>query len=701
MPSDKRIFSASGLANWTMRNLQLNGATNGDSRLGEDFVVALESEITEARMGNAYHGARFTALVGALGAHGIKISPSRLVGVVGEIISLESKLHSELKKSDFSLKAFGREYPLGTYSFALVAFRCGDTKFLDELLQALQSADHTTISHFRSFFKELPTASRLLVDHAWLGDEDKNIDPEATVAVMERAVRFGGTFDIPQLTDSALRALVLVCDEYLNDQTRAVAKLEEFRPKVSSYLLKDEEATLLLHQKRYKEALDIWETILPQWKPEIDNESSPVIAFAWRKAAICAGLAEQWKRAGKFLSKGAEAAAEIKNRVLHAAFVADSGYAYWKTGDLRSAASKLAVAIKELDEVPNTKDELRAFKVRKTLGQTLIHIQNSLAGAKADSHAFVPPPAFCTDPGLSDKLRELPDSDSELLWMFLLQIEALGRLEPVIYKKVCLKLGRSTNPAVRLFLAEVKLVHAIHSVHWDAVPAAAQEFARVFRITKTKALTSTTPLAPLEESAFGVPAVLEDFALTAHGLFAAVVSAFCRDSLDISNIQRWKRCSKKLETASEIKVWIEDAERLLSVPTDEAMKVLYDGSETRVKRALAAINVAAADMRSPEELFYSQLMILWGIADNPLQRFLGVELGGKFGQQWSERVKFAGLLRSPRLTIPTIEKACSETCAGMQKPARILLAAEAAISLRMPEEVRQKLQAWAQVPSAA
>jgi hypothetical protein len=700
LPSDKPIFPGSGLANWTMRTLQLIGATDRDCRLGEDFVAALESEMTEARMGAAYHAPRFTALVGVLGASTIKMSPKQLVHVIGEIISLKVELQTELKKTDFRLKAFGRDYALGTYAFALVAFRCGDTKFLDELLEAIQLAGRTILSHFRSFFKELPTASRLLVDRAWLGDEDKKIDPETTVTVMERAVKFGRMFDVPELSDVALRALVLVCDEYLNDQSRAVKKLEEFRPNVASCLLKDEEATLLLHQKRHEEALDIWETILPQWKLEPDAENSPIIAFGWRKAGMAAGLANQWERAAKLLLGGAKAATEVKNQVLHAALLADSAYASWKADDIQSAVSKLAVAIEKLDKIPDTKDELQAFKVRKTLGQTLIHIHHSLEGIKTDPSAFVLPPAFCSDPGLSDKLRDLPDSDQELLWMFLVLIEALARLKPVVYKKVYSKLNRSRNTAVRLFLAEVTLMYTIYSADEAVVPVAAEEFARVFRITKANVITGKRPLT-LEPSVFKVPATSEDFALTVHGLYAALVSNFCRTSLEISELQNWKKWSKKLATASQIQGWIEIAERLLWAPTSEAMKVLYDPNETAARRAIAAINDASAKTLSPDQLFYSQLMILWGMADNPLQRFLGVELGAKFAQQWIEKIKFTGLLRSPRLTVPMIEKACSEVYPAMQKPARILLAVEPAISLRIPEEVRQKLQAWAQLPSIA
>ncbi|PYL09683.1 MAG: hypothetical protein DME33_03325 [Verrucomicrobia bacterium] len=617
---------------------------------------------------------------------------------MSEISSLEPKVQDVFKKANFRLKAFGREYPLGVYAFALIAYRCHDTRFLEELLKAIGAADAKIIEYFRAFFADLPTASRILVDHAWLGDEDKKVDPKATAATMERAIEFGRTIKIPQLSDVALRALVVICDEYLHDQGRARESLKKFRPQTPSYLLRDEEATLLLNQQQYEEALSIWEEILPQWKLPVDAEGSPLITFAWRKAGIAAGLANRWERAGQLLLRGADTATEIKDDALRAALLADSGYAFWKAGDIRVAISQLAAAIEQLDKIPNTKEELRAFKIRKTLGQTLIHIHNSLEGTKPEAHAYVPPLAFCSDPGLSDKLRELPDSEPEMLWMFLVRIETLAQLEPVVYKKVRSKLECSKNTAVRLFLAEVGLMRTIESASTDAVPAAAQEFARVFRITKTNVVTGKPPLVPLEASAFEVPATSDDFALTAHGLYAAIVYGFCRASVDISRVRRWKKSSKKLATASEIRAWADDAERLISIPVSEAIEVLYDANETTARRTLAAINVASARTVSPEQLFYSQLMILWGLADNPLQRFLGVELGIKFSQQWTEKIKFTGLLKSPRLTVPIIERACSEACPGMQKPARILLAVEPAISLQIPQDVRQKLQTWAQLP---
>ena len=150
-----------------------------------------------------------------------------------------------------------------------------------------------------------------------------------------------------------------------------------------------------------------------------------------------------------------------------------------------------------------------------------------------------------------------------------------------------------------------------------------------------------------------------------------------------------------LAIEQQVKSWVDDAQGLLVMSRHEAMKVLDNARETFWKRSLAAINVAAAQSISPEELLYSHVMIISALADNVMQRFLGLDLGLKFAEQWLEKVKFSGSLRTPRLTIPAIKDACAEFALGIQKPCRILLAVEPAVSLRIPQPLREKVIALA------
>jgi hypothetical protein len=436
--------------------------------------------------------------------------------------------------------------------------------------------------------------------------------------------------------------------------------------------------------------LAIWDEILPKWKPEGDEKGTLTIAYVGRKAAITAEHLESWKRASEFFLRAAKVAKDA-NDVLETGLIADSAYALWKAGDNSSAVSQLRTVLKRLEPLDNAKEDLRTFKLRKTVGQTLLHILDQMEGGKMQAASYPLFPGFCSDPAVSEKIRELPASDSKLLWVLLALIEAHARLKPLVFKQVCNQLRSSKDIPVKFFLVQLQLARAMYDGCFREVPAVAEEFARVYRIARTQVGPTPEPRATLQEANFDVPATTEDFQFGAHGLYAALLLDFCRGELKASKLRKWRESSAGLAIEQQVKSWIDDAQCLFVMSRHDAMKVLDNSSETFWRRSLAAINIAAAQSISPEELLYGHVMIVSALADNVMQRFLGLDLGLKFAEQWLEKVKFSGSLKTPRLTIPAIKNACAEFAPGMQKPCRILLAVEPAVSLRIPQPLREKL----------
>jgi hypothetical protein len=56
---------------------------------------------------------------------------------------------------------------------------------------------------------------------------------------------------------------------------------------------------------------------------------------------------------------------------------------------------------------------------------------------------------------------------------------------------------------------------------------------------------------------------------------------------------------------------------------------------------------------------------------------------------------FRADLHNPRVTVPEIEFECASTIEGIAKAAKILLAAENAVTIRMSDELRKQIQAIA------
>ena len=250
-----------------------------------------------------------------------------------------------------------------------------------------------------------------------------------------------------------------------------------------------------------------------------------------------------WKRASEFFLRAAEVAKHANNDVLEIGLVADSAYALWMAGDNFGAVSHLRTVLKRLEPLDNTKEDLRTFKLRKTVGQTLLHMFYQIEGSKMQEASSPLFPGFCSDPAVNENIRELPESNSKLLWIFLVFIEAHARLKPLVYKQVRNELRSSTDIPVQFFFVQVQLARTIYDGPFQEVPAVAEEFARVYRITRTQVGAEPPPLACLQEANFDLPATIEDFQFAAHGLYAALLLDFCRGKLKASKLRKWRESS--------------------------------------------------------------------------------------------------------------------------------------------------------------
>src|SRR5207249_6116762 len=118
------------------------------------------------------------------------------------------------------------EASLAAVLFGFVSIRCDGSEYLSETLTELRKATSRMIDHFREFFAENNSA-RMLVDRAWIGDEKRQAQNwERCIEVMQDAVEFARELDVPNLADAAVRAMVIVSDEYLNDRVRAFQILD-------------------------------------------------------------------------------------------------------------------------------------------------------------------------------------------------------------------------------------------------------------------------------------------------------------------------------------------------------------------------------------------------------------------------------------------------------------------------------------------
>ena len=91
-------------------------------------------------------------------------------------------------------------------------------------------------------------------------------------------------------------------------------------------MIEEAQAVVYFNQKRYQEALNIYECILPEWNPSSEQlHVGPLEEY--RRAAICAAYLDDWKKAACFFEEGANKTQKIENTERYIGLYADAGFA--------------------------------------------------------------------------------------------------------------------------------------------------------------------------------------------------------------------------------------------------------------------------------------------------------------------------------------------------------------------------------------
>ena len=156
-------------------------------------------------------------------------------------------------------------------------------------------------------FEDDTIDSRVLIDGIWRSEADlENPDWTRCLQVFDKVIEKTIVWGYPHLAAAAARGKATIYDEYLNEPDTAHEVIQDFVSKTPpSPIIEEQQAVIYFHQKRYKEALSIYERILPNWNtPSGQLDAMP--PEGCRRAAMCAAHLGDWKRAAAFFKDGAE-----------------------------------------------------------------------------------------------------------------------------------------------------------------------------------------------------------------------------------------------------------------------------------------------------------------------------------------------------------------------------------------------------------
>jgi tetratricopeptide (TPR) repeat protein len=228
------------------------------------------------------------------------------------------------------------------------------------------------------------------------------------------------------LVDASIRAITVITDEYLGQTVKALEELDrlgaEYRR--DSGLLRAARVTVLSNLGRLHEIIAVARDSIAVWESEFD--SLPIHDVqSLREAAIAAFKLREWKTALECFDDAYSFA--LKKQRGHSAQAfglrADAAFASWKAGQTVECIQRFSAVLKDVEELAlEDAHQSDAFRLRKFIGACLLWILHQYE-TKRYKAVFEPPPGVCSQLEAVEELYRLPDSQPDMLWWMLTQID--------------------------------------------------------------------------------------------------------------------------------------------------------------------------------------------------------------------------------------------------------------------------------------
>ena len=340
---------------------------------------------------------------------------------------------------------------------------------LSDLIDALDEIQPDNRALLLANFENDGVDSRILVDSIWVGESGLE-KPNWTrcLQVYDKLIERTIAWGYPHIAATVARRKAIIHNEYLHDPDTAYKVLQDMETTVGvSSVIEEGRAAVCFYHKYYKEALDIYERILPEWPPTA-KKFGLVPSIGCRQAAICAAHLGDWEKAAIFFEDGAKRAKENYGTEQYIGLYADAGFAQFKAGNVLDSINLLSMALKKFDMLPQDDTDVGYFTLKKLLGYSMNWLAQQ--NKKNNIKSVEPPPGFCSDPARDNEIMNYPNFPIQYAWLHLAQMEYQFNLGMTIFEQALQIKDRNAYPALRFSLSFLKLQHDFRNKTFDELP---------------------------------------------------------------------------------------------------------------------------------------------------------------------------------------------------------------------------------------
>ena len=695
----EKFFPGNNAINHSFRSLQYRIAVEVDP---ESAPKILEIWDKETKPYEPYLLDRLEVATEALMYCQASLSAKQIVGYLREIIDITDK-DNEVQKiysSDYIARfeeQKGVESNYFSFLFSIIyrAPRPTCASFLSDLIEALDELPVRIRTLLLADFEDDTIDSRLLIDGVWWGEANlENPIWRRCLQVFDKVIEKALAWGYPHLAAASARGKAIIHDEYLNNPDAAHEALQDFIATVGVFpSIEEEQAFVYLHQKLYKEALNIYERILSTWNPPSEQLNLGPLE-EYRRAAICAAQLNDWEKAAIFFEDGAKKTEEIEDTERYINLYADAGFARFKAGNSLESIKLLHLALKDFEKIPQDNTNLKYYRLKQCLAHTIRWMaeQNH---ENYPSELVEPLVGMCSDPEANENFLNLPDFPMGYAWLFLAQIEFRFGYGTTVLEHALRILDRDAYPALSSLLATLKIQYDFRNKTFNELPERIQQLANACDSMQNHKLSGT---GIEEHRVNSIPiANLPNFA-SVENIMSILGSSLLFRLRTSSNVQDmlviWRSKSSELPIKENLNVALDLIESMLSKDLCNALTVMHSQNSRHENRLAATLKIVHSTQTSPANLFYAHVLITTALIGNLWEDFVVTDLAELFSSQWLEKIKLPAMLQIPRITVPQIERACMGNGTGKKKIGQILLAAHQAISLRVSSTILQQFRSW-------
>ena len=577
---------------------------------------------------------------------------------------------------------------VATFSF-LSSMRCDSIDYLEEFLIALDQADNEFRGSILKGFACSGIELQMALDRVWLGEADReHPDWNRCLRVYELALDLGRKWGFQTLSTSAMRGSAVVLDEYLLDHQRAHEVLDRMSSPgdLENHCVHDRRACIYFSEENYSSAEGEWRLALDAWpKPRAPFDTGS--AYAARSGGVAAARQCRWLEAAGWFRESIERLPTEKQTAYIAGAMADAGYCQWKAGDKKKALSSLIDAWLLVDTLATGREDLRAFITRKTVGHVIAWIHGTETGSGVGD-LNEPITGTCSSLEMPEKARELPETESANVWLFLMRLEReldAGNRAAELGSNV---VSESKNPSTVAIAAMEGMTKVLASGHVSALPV---EVIKMSRAIQTSALAF--PERPEAKALRIVPEEFnaEDLLVGKPLFIVGLIGANAQGADWRQTLADWRTSLPSNATGGWLE-WFDIIERTLGGRLNESAALTRKADTGLEISLVAAWHLLISTGVTAENVFAGHARIIGQLRTLYWLPAVQAAFCNQVVIAWERVLLCPALLLQPRFSVPAIRQACAVRGPRLGKVARILVAASSAVKTGVGDEMMTSIR---------